>query len=1010
MDKRQFTKCAVGLVCAAVLASATLQANESFRLHGFQPMVVQAQENTNRATDSAGIVNEIRSGIRGPLYGAYFRTWHDKAATDIDKNESMNRPNSIAEVPKEVDLLFVFEDWTHKDSPFWKKLKDEYIPKMHAQGTAVIQTIGVKELSGKAGLSKEVYTEDTEESNKALAKALVEKYVYGRNVDGLDIDVELHDYNVRSDAKPEEKRQVERANKVFREIAKLIGKNGIDQDKLLILDTTFRADNHTILKENAKSLDLMLRQYYGPQGTIIDDEWKEYSKYLTPRQFMIGFSFYEERDMDNRWGDINQYDPMHPDKARSIEGTRAKEYVHWQPTGGLKGGIFSFAIDRDGVGHPSAPKKRVDPNATKIDEIVHTDYPISRALKSELSKDERYRLIDETDFPDPALLQAVKKQVSPYRGDLALYEKGLKLENLPIKDLTGLNKLTKLSSLEMANLTELKELKETDLPESLRKTGDIKLTGMSALENLHLPNSQLQSLADFDVVSMTSLKNFDLSNNKFDFEGDKAHLETLLKTVKKNNPSAKESETAFGGQKPSGYLPESYETSEVTVPADGTPYNIFEDAVFGSVTRANFFIGNSDEFEVYKTKTVDGRQFVDEKWSYEEFSAKYDKHTVVSFTSTLKEETNRSLGTSTNESYDVHIYNGEQKVHHMKVHVGQGKTFMENLALEAKVLGASPDMREVIKYVFDGDKSTTYRSFYDKGTILADLGDLGLVRHWRIINPETGIGGNLVENRIKDASILVPKDPHITDVSKLKSEDWIEVANITDGKLIEENSVNAISRYWKLDIKKTYNGGSPYLSEFQILGWKVNGEQYLSALKEVNEAKKAATTELSEATIKAFDKDVEEAKKGLEAEELGQSDIDAVTTKLSELAKGLKAQVENKKAAYDIQANYRTLMNTVKTLERDNELFKTVEPLHKEMMTLDSQIDGKLGELVCDDTLTNLVAELKAKMTAVAELLDLTLNDKFEVETVAEPETTTDKVDVTETSETSSLETVAETE
>ncbi len=989
MDKRQFTKCAVGLVCAAVLASASVQAGGSFGLSSLEPTIVHAQEQGARAKDSKGIVNEIRQGTRGPIYGGYFRTWHDKEATkneeaakdkdghvqEAELNKNFGRPNSMADVPSDVDILFVFDNYVHEESPFWKILKEEYIPKMHAQGTAVVQTIGVKELSGKAGLSKDVYPEDTEESNKALAKAIVEKYVYDREVDGLDIDVELHDYNVRSDAKPEERAQVERANKVFVEIAKLIGKNGADNEKMLILDTTLRSDNHTILKENAKSLDLVLRQYYGPQGKNIVEDWKGYSQYISPRQFMIGFTFYEEGAPDNnQWFDVNQYDASNPQVSKSIEGTRAKDYANWQPDGGLKGGIFSYALERDGVGHPKKLQKNPD-----LDKIVKTDYSVSRALKAEMLKNKDYALINATDFPDPALLQAVKEQVSPYRGDLALYTKGLKLDGLGITNLTGLNKLSKLTSLEMTNLTDLKELKETDLPDSLRKTGDIKLTGMSGLEILQLPKSELQSLADLDVDSMTKLTKFDLSNNKFDFEGDKGGLATLLATVKKNNPLANNSDTVFEGQKPSGYLPESYETTEVTVPADGVPYDIFSQAVFGSVTKAGFFISGKEDFDVYKQKEIDGRKFVDQNWTYEEFRAKYDNHTVVSSTSTLREETNRSLNTSTDESYDVRIYNGDQEIHQMKVHVGQGKKFMENLSLGAKIVENTPGMRDVIKYVFDGDKSTTYRSFYEKGTILADLGSLGLVRHWRIINPETGIGGNLVEHRIKEATILVPKNPHITDVTKLKSEDWVEVANITNGKLIEENSVNVLARYWKLDIKKTYNGNSPYLSEFQILGWKVNGESYLSALEEVNNAKEAATVELSEETIKAFDEAVAEAKNGLEVKELTQAGIDAVATKLSELAKGLTAQVENKKIGYDIQANYRALMNKVKTLELDKSTFEKIKAIHNEMMPIDSQIDAKLGESVYDQTLVGLVVDMKIKMTEVAKLSSIELDKEFNV-------------------------------
>ncbi|MHC5848220.1 EndoS/ChiA family endoglycosidase, partial [Streptococcus pyogenes] len=83
--------------------------------------------------------------------------------------------------------------------------------------------------------------------------------------------------------------------------------------------------------------------------------------YIDASQFMIGFSFFEESaSKGNLWFDVNEYDPNNPEKGKDIEGTRAKKYAEWQPsTGGLKAGIFSYAIDRDGVAHvPSTYKNR----------------------------------------------------------------------------------------------------------------------------------------------------------------------------------------------------------------------------------------------------------------------------------------------------------------------------------------------------------------------------------------------------------------------------------------------------------------------------------------------------------------------------------------------------------------------------------------------------------------------------------------------------------------------------
>src|SRR5690606_1885333 len=57
-----------------------------------------------------------------------------------------------------------------------------------------------------------------------------------------------------------------------------------------------------------------------------------------PAQYLIGFSFYEEYDL-NRWDDTSE----------PFEDSRAVAYVDWQPEGATKGGVFSYASDRDGV-------------------------------------------------------------------------------------------------------------------------------------------------------------------------------------------------------------------------------------------------------------------------------------------------------------------------------------------------------------------------------------------------------------------------------------------------------------------------------------------------------------------------------------------------------------------------------------------------------------------------------------------------------------------------------------
>ena len=69
--------------------------------------------------------------------------------------------------------------------------------------------------------------------------------------------------------------------------------------------------------------------------------------------------------------------------------------------------------------------------------------------------------IDETAFPDPALLEAVKK-VAETPADL-LNVTTLDLSNSEVKDLTGLRYLRNLESLNLSNCTSLELIQEQDL-------------------------------------------------------------------------------------------------------------------------------------------------------------------------------------------------------------------------------------------------------------------------------------------------------------------------------------------------------------------------------------------------------------------------------------------------------------------------------------------------------------------------------------------------------------------
>ena len=306
MDRRQFTAATAALGAAAVAGAAIPAAAEE------QPAAPQEPN--------------------GPQYFGYYRVWNDTAAKD-----SVGR-TSMAQIPPEVDLVFAFAGVTAQDEgAFPTVLSNGYVRALHAKGTKVIGTVFVDEL-----LDPEY--PNTDEGHRQLAEHLVETYVTDLSLDGLDIDVER-------DFTDEE---LERACGVFTHLSTLLGpRSGTSQ--LLIYDTN--QDGDTALFAHAADLvDYVLVQSYGRSVDGLQATWETYQGLIDPSQYFIGFSFYEERGAT--WGDVDQ----------PIETSRAYAYAQWQPDGARKGGIFCYALDRDGV-------------AEGDDEMQPTDYSWSKTLK-----------------------------------------------------------------------------------------------------------------------------------------------------------------------------------------------------------------------------------------------------------------------------------------------------------------------------------------------------------------------------------------------------------------------------------------------------------------------------------------------------------------------------------------------------------------------------------------------------------------------------------------------------
>ncbi|MGT2829162.1 hypothetical protein AB6M97_01110 [Streptococcus hillyeri] len=861
MNNRLSNKRNVTSVCALALATMFLFSNH-------QPVIVRAQSNTAThqgvvdKSKAGQIVEDIRSGRRGPLYAGYYRTWHDEKATknkeaagsnpsEIDK--PLGGLNRMSDAPKEVDILFVFDSFVHEKSPFWTTLRNDYVPKLHKKGTAVVQTIGIKFLTGEAGLSVDSKTyPDTDEGNQKLAKAIVDTYVKERGVDGLDIDIEAPDYDVEQ--KPKE---AKRALAVFKEIAKLIGKDGADKSKLLIIDTTLAPDKNPLFTETAKSIDFLLRQYYGNQDGSdgfkkINEEWLQFKEHIKSEQFMPGFSFFEENTPDKSlWFDVDQED--------SNEETRAEKYAKWQPqTGGLKGGIFSYAIDRDGVIHPS---RRLYSPHHKSNEKVKTEYKFSQKLKKMMTDDERNKTISEKDIHDEILRKEIMKQVGRGQGNFDLFDGTLVINNPEITSLKGLENFKNVKKIVIDGLKNIKELSTNHFPESLKyENGQtdsvIEIKNMPTLETIDLSNLKIQTLDGIDFKSMPLLKTVDISQNAIDFSLNSKDYTTLTSLLDNRK------QVTFDKQRPKGYVPNRFGNSKVQWDKSGNAINLIDAFLTGGQTVSGRTLFDERSFNEMVEEKIHGQTFIDPNYKFDEFKVNYSDYTVDIVDHRLVRSKEKTLVPSQDSVYKITFKDPADKevlfadgANQAVLTVGSGADTLDDLAVGAKELyrtGVSDS-----RLLFDGkyESGEIYKEYQDRFVVF-ELLNPGVAQYWNLYRSGYGIGGSNGDVIQASLKILKNEEAYYELLSNsnialeyLKNEDnWQEISSFSNdvsGTTLSLPITVQQARIFKVHFQKSSDGYGVASVELQIVGKKLaNNETIVTPVAPLSELK-AKQAELS---------------------------------------------------------------------------------------------------------------------------------------------------------------------
>ena len=220
-------------------------------------------------------------------------------------------------------------------------------------------------------------------------------------------------------------------------------------------------------------------------------------------------------------------------------------------------------------------------------EVILEDYRgnMSESKLVAYSKDFN-KQISAAEFPDAALLQAVKEQAGDTVRDVMLYSGTLDLSGLPVSNLTGLSLMGNLrhlnlsgadvttisagmlggsygALLESIDLSGCEQLTaiQADAFKGLNALKEINLTGCTALETLNLNNSALERIVCEDPSALAKVAVANLSGSRFDLTAG---------TPEKAFTDALPVEADVSGQTPALYPAEMAETVRIAKKLGGS--------------------------------------------------------------------------------------------------------------------------------------------------------------------------------------------------------------------------------------------------------------------------------------------------------------------------------------------------------------------------------------------------------------------------------------------------------
>ena len=296
-------------------------------------------KNVNAENSASKISNQDFSNLIAyknsdhELSVGYYRTWRDSATANG------NLP-TMKWLPDSLDVVMVFPYDTPPDNPYWSTLKNKYVPYLHKRGTKVIITLGNLSSATSSG---------GQNNYSVWAKSIYDKWVGEYNLDGIDIDIESNPSGAT----------LTKFVAASKALSKYFGpKSGTG--KTFVYDTN--QNPTSFFTQTASCYNYVFLQAYGRSTSNLTLVSGLYAPYISMKQFLPGFSFYEENGYPgNYWNDIR-----YPQNGTG----RGYDYARWQPAGSKKGGLFSYAIDRDAPLSSSTDNTLLAPNFKVTKDLI----------------------------------------------------------------------------------------------------------------------------------------------------------------------------------------------------------------------------------------------------------------------------------------------------------------------------------------------------------------------------------------------------------------------------------------------------------------------------------------------------------------------------------------------------------------------------------------------------------------------------------------------------------------